>query len=72
MLIDRVTDCEPGDIVVALNEDGENTLKRYGGVDPATRRAVLEYANEKVYPGQRILVRELVLQGVARKVIRNL
>ena len=72
VLIDRVPECESGDIVVALNEDGENTLKRYGGVDPATHRAVLEYANEKVDPGQRILVRELVLQGVARKVIRNL
>ena len=72
VLIDRVPACEPGDIVVALNEDGENTLKRYGGVDPATKRAVLEYANERVYPGKRILVRELVLQGVARKVIRSL
>lgn len=72
ILIDRVTECEPGDIVVAMNEDGENTLKRYGGVDPETRRAVLEYANERVYPGKRILVRELVLQGVARKVIRDL
>ena len=60
------------DIVVAMNEDGENTLKRYGGVNPETRRAVLEYANERVYPGKRILVRELVLQGVARKVIRDL
>ena len=72
ILIDRVPACEPGDIVVAMNEDGENTLKRYGGVDPETRRAVLEYANERVYPGKRILVRELILQGVARKVIRDL
>ena len=72
VLIDRTTACEPGDIVVALNEDGENTLKRYGGVDPATKRAVLEYDNERAYPGKRILVRELVVQGVARKVIRSL
>ena len=34
------TDCtaEVGDIVVALTEDNENTLKVYGGVDHDTKK----------------------------------
>ena len=37
------TDCtaEVGDIVVALTEDNENTLKVYGGVDHDTKKAIL-------------------------------
>ena len=72
VLIRRQQTCKPGDIVVALDEHGENTLKIYAGTDPACGCAVLAYANRQRYPGKRILVRELTVQGVAVKVIRDL
>lgn len=72
VLIRRQTGCEEGDIVVALDENSENTLKVYGGVDPATNRAVLCYANERDYPGKKIYVNKLTVQGVAQHVISNL
>ena len=72
VLIRKQPDCEVGDIVVALDENGENTLKVYGGIDRETKKAVLRYANEKAYPGRVILVNELVIQGVARHIIKEL
>ncbi len=72
VLIRRQTDCGKGDIVVALDENRENTLKIYGGTDVRTGKAVLRYANEKAYPGRRILVSELTVQGVAKHVIKAL
>ena len=68
------TDCtaEVGDIVVALTEDNENTLKVYGGVDYDTKKAILEYRNQYKYPNEVILVRHLVVQGVAKHVIKAL
>ena len=72
VLIRKQTECIPGDIVVALDENNENTLKVYGGIDPESQKAILKYSNEAVYPGKRILVNKLVLQGVAKHVIRAL
>ena len=72
VLIRKQSDCEIGDIVVALDENRENTLKIYGGVDPESNKVILRYANEKVYPGKVILVSELVLQGVAKHIIKEL
>ncbi len=72
VLIRRQTTCRVGDIVVALDEHNENTLKRYAGIEEGSRQAVLEYANERVYPGKRILTGNLVVQGVAAYVIRHL
>lgn len=72
VLIRRQTSCEEGDIVVALDGNGENTLKIYAGTDGSGSGAVLKYANEKAYPGKTILVDRLVIQGVARNVIREL
>ncbi|MBO4887471.1 MAG: repressor LexA [Firmicutes bacterium] len=72
ILIRKQTECKPGDIIVALDENGENTLKRYAGSDEKSGKNVLEYANEKVYPGKRILVDRLSLQGVAKSVIKGL
>ena len=60
-----------GDIVVALDEEQQNTLKRYGGVDE-NGRYVLEYMNEEAYPGKIIPVKELTVQGVAEYVIKKL
>lgn len=67
-------DCmaEVGDIVVALTEDNESTLKVFGGVDEKAERAVLEYRNQAKYPDQKIFVRQLVVQGIAKHVIKAL
>ncbi len=72
VLIKKQSDCEVGDIVVALDENNENTLKVYGGIDKKTRKVILKYANEAVYPGKVILVKKLVVQGVAKNVIKRL
>ena len=72
VLIRKQPDCEIGDIVVALDENNENTLKIYGGIDKKSSKVILKYANEKVYPGKVILVNELVIQGVAKHVIKRL
>ena len=72
VLIKKQTDCEVGNIIVALDEEGENTLKIYKGVDSNSSRAVLAYANETVYPGKQISVSKLVVQGVAKHVIKGL
>lgn len=62
---------EVGDIVVALDDQNQNTLKRFGGFDE-DNKVVLEYMNEDVYPGKTILVKELTVQGVAKHVIKSL
>ena len=61
-----------GDIVVALDQDGQNTLKRYGGYDEESGFYILEYMNKKRYPGKVEKVRSFVVQGVARHVIKTL
>ena len=60
-----------GDIVVALDDQNQNTLKRFGGFDD-NGKTILEYMNEEVYPGKTILVNELTVQGVAKHVIKSL
>ena len=72
VLIRKQAQCEVGDIVVALDENNENTLKVYGGIDKVSNKPILKYANEKEYPGKRILVSKLVVQGVAKHVIKEL
>ena len=72
ILIKKQPTCDIGDVVVALDQDGQNTLKIYGGIDEENGMAILEYANEETYPGERILVSKLVVQGVARHVIKKL
>ena len=72
ILIRKQPTCDIGDVVVALDQNGQNTLKIYGGIDEENGMAILEYANEETYPGERILVSKLVVQGVARHVIKKL
>lgn len=62
---------DKGDIVVALDDEGQNTLKRLDGYDKKGR-AILEYMNEAVYPDKKIIVNELTVQGVAKYVIKAL
>lgn len=72
ILVRKQSDFKVGDVVVALIEDNENTLKVYGGIDKKTNKAILKYANEAVYPDKRILVDKLTVQGVAKNVIKTL
>ena len=60
-----------GNIVVALDDENCNTLKRFGGFDDEGN-AILEYMNQEVYPDKIIIVKELVVQGVAEHVIKKL
>lgn len=62
---------EKGDIVVALDAEGQNTLKRYEGYD-RIKVHILGYMNQKVYPDKKIEVKELVVQGIAGHVIKQL
>ena len=71
LVIRKVTDPKIGDIIVALDENNENTLKRYGGIDLKTRKARLEYQNRAVYGDKVILVSELVCQGILSHVIKE-
>ena len=71
VLIEKTPVAKEGDIVVALDEDNRNTLKRFGGYDKRGN-AILEYMNESIYPGKTILVNGLTVQGVARHVIKSL
>ncbi len=61
-----------GDIVVALDQNDQNTLKRFGGFEPETGRYRLEYMNEAVYPGKVERVVSFTVQGVAKHVIKAL
>ena len=61
-----------GDVVVALDEEGQNTLKTFNGIDDDSGYALLKYENKARYPDKVIRVRELVVQGVAKHVIKTL
>ena len=63
---------DDGDIVVALLGDNESTLKVFGGIDDENQEAILLYRNEAVYPGKEIRTKDLIVQGVARHVIKAL
>lgn len=71
IVIRRQESAEVGDTVVALDEENENTLKIFGGVDEETGEAILRYANQKKYPGMEIRTKRLVVQGVAKHVIKD-
>ncbi len=70
VVITRQNECNVGDVVVALDGEGQNTLKTFGGIDEESGLAVLEYRNRSVYGDKRILVKKLVLQGVVKNVIK--
>ena len=72
IVIERNCPAKKGDIVVALDPDNQNTLKRYAGFDKTERRYILKYENEAKYPGEVIKVKSFHVQGVARNVIKSL
>ena len=62
---------EVGELVIALDEENQNTLKKYGGKDKKTGKAILRYCNQAVYGDKQILVKTLVSQGVVSYVIKK-
>ncbi|MBQ6171468.1 MAG: repressor LexA [Clostridia bacterium] len=62
---------EKNDIVVAMDEEGSNTLKRYKGTNKKGQ-ARLAYENKERYPGKEILLDSMRIQGIARFVIKKL
>lgn len=72
LVIERNCPASEGDIVVALDPDNQNTLKRFAGYDEDTESYLLAYENEDKYPGKVIRVKSFKVQGVARHVIKPL
>ena len=60
-----------GDLVIALDEENQNTLKKYGGRDRKSGKVILRYCNQAVYGDKRILVENLVCQGIVSHVIKK-
>ena len=67
------TDAEPktGDLVIAMDGENRNTLKKYGGISPENHKAVLRYCNRSAYGDRAIYVDRLVCQGVVSHVIKK-
>ena len=72
LVIERNCPASEGDIVVALDPDNQNTLKRYAGYDENEKCYLLAYENEAKYPDKVIKVKSFQVQGVARHVLKAL
>ena len=72
VVIKKQPNASVGDIVVALDEDNQNTLKTFEGIDDDSGCAILSYENKRKYRNKKIRVRELVVQGVSKHVIKAL
>ena len=70
LVIRQHEELKVGDIVVALDENNENTLKRYEGYDKEKNKFVLGYQNGAVYGDKKIYLNEMTCQGVLRYVIK--
>lgn len=71
VVIRQDPDPKKGDLVIALDEENRNTLKKYGGRDRKTKKAILLYCNKAVYGNKQILVKDLVCQGIVSHVIKK-
>ena len=72
IVIERNCPAKKGDIVVALDPDNQNTLKRYKGYDRNEKCYILAYENAAKYPDKVIKVKSFKVQGVARHVLKAL
>ena len=70
VVIRQCSEAQKGDLVIALDADGRNTLKKYAGVDPETGKAILQYCNKAVYGDLTIPVNTLSCQGIVSHVIK--
>ena len=59
-----------GDLVIALDAENRNTLKKFGGLSRKNHKAMLQYCNQSVYGNKVIYVDQLVCQGVVSHVIK--
>ena len=60
------------EIVVALDEEGANTLKRLKGINKKTKKVILAFENQAVYPDKTLEMDQMRIQGVAKFVIKKL
>ena len=72
VVVKKQLSAKEGDIVVALDNEGKNTLKRFCGIDCKSGMAILGYMNENVYGNKTIETYLNTIQGVAKYVIKNL
>lgn len=70
IVVKKQQTCELGDIIVALDQENQNTLKRYAGMKNG--KVLLKYENEEKYSGCYERVSSLEVQGVAKYVIKAL
>ena len=71
VVVENTNIMEKNDIVVAVDEEGANTLKRSKGSNKKGQ-ARLAYENESKYPGKEILLDQMRIQGIAKFVIKKL
>ena len=72
VVVENRQNAEKEDIVVALDEEGANTLKRFKGIEKKTGEAILAFENQETYPGKTLKMDKMRIQGVARFVIKKL
>ena len=72
LVIEPTQTAEIGDIVVALDDEGQNTLKKYNGYNSITNKYELLYCNQSRYPGRVIEIDKLTIQGVLKFVIKKM
>ena len=71
LVIRKGVEPKVGNIVVALDDHQENTLKMFGGLDRKNHKVILKYRNRAVYGDKVILVDDMVCQGVLSHVIKK-
>lgn len=60
-----------GDLVIALDNENRNTLKKYGGINSRNHKVMLLYCNKDTYGDKVIYVDSLTCQGVVSHVIKK-
>lgn len=71
IVVKMETSPKKGDLVIAMDAEQRNTLKKYGGISPKNRKAMLLYCNQAVYGDKVIYVDHLECQGVVSHVIKK-
>ena len=71
VVVNREAEPKEGDLVIALDADRRNTLKKYGGISREDHKAMLLYCNRAVYRDKVIYVDHLECQGVVSHVIKS-
>lgn len=72
IVIRQTSQANVGDIVVALDNEGCNTLKTFAGKNRKNGKYILRYENYEKYGDKTIEVSELSVQGIAQHVIKAL